>query len=335
VNVTAQSPIAARPVATVATVAALALLVACAPAFQAAPLKTEGTVRKFVEIDGFRLHYDDRGQGAPVLFLHGFSSFLQAWDGVAGDLQNSFRVIQLDLPGHGQSDRRPADYTPAGVARTVRAFLDALHVDRVTVVAHSWGCGVALALALEAPDRVERLVLVDGWVFDDQANLFMRWSRAKGLGEALWNQFYDQHVELRYGMAFQEPERHMDERAFAAVKRYMAYPGSEAAALAIIRGLADLKAQQARYGQVRQPTQLIWCRDDEVARLPYGDRLADTLPDARIEVLRGCNHMPMIEQPVRFQSVLRRFLLGDEPLPMAAPPARPDSRPDPSRGGRP
>lgn len=324
-------PIAARPRATVAALAALALC-ACAPAFQTAPLRTEGPVRKFVDVDGFRIHYDDRGSGEPVVLLHGFSSFLQAWDGVAADLQATRRVIQVDLPGHGQSDRRPGDYTPAGVARTVLKVLDALGVKRASVVGHSWGCSVALALALMAPERVDRLVLVDGWVFDDQANLFMRWSRAKGLGESLWNQFYDQHVELRYGMAFAEPERHMDERAFAAVKRYMAYPGSEASALAIIRGLADLKRQQSRYREVLQPTQLIWCRDDEVARLPYGERLADTLHDARLEVLGGCNHMPMIEQPQRFQSVLRRFLQDDACLPLA-----PEAAPSPrfSPGGRP
>ena len=289
-------------------VAAL-LLAGCAPAFQVQrPEFNSKFTRKFAEVDGFRLHYDVVGKGSPVLFLHGFSSFLNAWDDTAKALADGHRSILVDLPGHGFSDRTDVDYSPNGVAKRVLGLLDALGEKRVSIVAHSWGASVALALALLAPDRVDKLVIVDGWMYSEQANLFMRWSQVPAVGEGLWNWFYDQNIELRYAMAFHEPEKWIDEAVVDGMKRIMALPGSKAAALAVIRSLDQLPDQETRYGEVRAPSLLIWCREDRVSDVGAGETLMNQIPASRLEVIPNCGHMPMIEQATRFQALLRGFL---------------------------
>jgi pimeloyl-ACP methyl ester carboxylesterase len=280
----------------------------CSAPFQAGDLPADPGARRFADVGGFRLHHDVRGTGPTVLFLHGFSSFLQAWDGEAGALAATHKCILVDLPGHGLSDRRPGDYTPDGVARKVLALLDSLGERRVSIVAHSWGASVALAIALAAPERVDRIAIVDGWMYDAQANLFMQWARAPGFGDGLWGTFWDQHVEARYGMAFKDPERWYDERAIRYVRKVMAIPGTEAATLAVIRGLGALPALERRYGEVKAPALLVWCREDTVSPPRWGERLANDLGGARLEVIPECGHMPMVEQPARLHALLSDFL---------------------------
>jgi pimeloyl-ACP methyl ester carboxylesterase len=291
-----------------ACTALVTMFASCAPRFQEQAVDLSKWGARFETLDGFTLHCKVVGEGKPVLYLHGFSSFLNVWEETAARLAAVHRSILVDLPGHGLSDRRDSDYTPAGVAGKVAGLLDRLGERKVSIVAHSWGASVALAFALAHPDRVDRLVVVDGWVYSEQSNTFMDWCAAPGVGDALMDVFYDQQMEYRYAMAFHDPKAWMDEDIMAPLRKVMALPGSRAAALAILRGLKSLPAQEARYGEVKSPTLCIWCRDDQVAYLHYGERLARELPDARLVVLPDCNHMPVVEQPHRFAMLLKEFL---------------------------
>jgi pimeloyl-ACP methyl ester carboxylesterase len=309
----------------------LLVLGACASSFQEGPHDPGPRAKKLIKVniggpgghqqppgvnvpigdsnDTFQLNYDVVGEGAPVLYLHGYGSFMNMWYGTALALADGHRSILVDLPGHGLSDRRRMDYSPQGVARLLARFLEALGERRVTVVAHSWGASVALALALQAPERVERLVLVDGWVYQEQNNTFMDWAQADGVGEALYGVFYDQQIEYRYMSAFAEPEKWSDQEVMEAMASNMRdFPGSRAAALAVVRELRRLPSLEPRYGEVLQPALLVWCREDQVSLLRYGERLSNELPAARLEVIPQCGHIAPIEQQAAFVGLLKGFL---------------------------
>ena len=123
---------------------------------------------KFIHIDGIRLHYIDYGSGPTVLLIHGNGS--QARDfvgcGLIEQLATRYRVIAIDRPGFGYSER-PRDrlWTPKAQASVLQHACVALGVERPIVLGHSFGTQVALALALEAPERVRGLVLVSGYYF--------------------------------------------------------------------------------------------------------------------------------------------------------------------------
>ncbi len=298
---------------------ALALVACGASTFQTRPYEVSTYSRHLAEVDGFRLHYDvvpqalppdaAPGPGPAVLFLHGYSSFLNMWYPTAVGLADRHRSILVDLPGHGLSDRREADYSPQGVAATMWKLLDQLGEQRVALVGHSWGASVALAMALQHPERVDRLVLVDGWVYEEQNNTFMDWAQVHGVGEALYGAFYDQQAELRYMMAFAEPEKWVDENVLEPMLRMMSmFEGSKAAGLAVVRELRRLPEQEPLYRTVAQPALLVWCREDTVSLPHYGERLANELPNARYELLPNCGHIPPIEQTPRFVSLLGGFL---------------------------
>jgi pimeloyl-ACP methyl ester carboxylesterase len=123
---------------------------------------------QFLEVDGVRLHYVERGNGRPLVLLHGNGSMIQDFEssGLIDLAANRFRVIVFDRPGFGHSSRpRNVIWTPEAQADLFRKALDRLSVQRAIVVGHSWGAAVALALATRHPSFVEALVLASGYYF--------------------------------------------------------------------------------------------------------------------------------------------------------------------------
>ena len=123
---------------------------------------------RFVEVGGVKLHYTERGAGPPVVLLHGNGVTAQDWEvsGVLDGLAADHRVIAFDRPGYGYSERpRGTVWTPVRQAELIHGALAQLGVVKPVVVGHSWGTMVALALALDHPADVARLVLLSGYYF--------------------------------------------------------------------------------------------------------------------------------------------------------------------------
>ncbi|MBN4059171.1 alpha/beta fold hydrolase, partial [Endomicrobium sp. AH-315-J14] len=241
---------------------AWALLILLAPllagclSFHPGPLAGAPAKASFVEIDGVRLRYVDRGEGSPVVFVHGFGSSIENWRKVLPVMEREHRVIALDLKGFGWSSRPEGDYSPEAQARLVLGLMKKLGVDRAAVVGHSWGASVALAMALEAPQRVTKLALYDAWVFEQQLPTTFLWARNDGLGEFLFGAFYDERVDEKMALAFFDPNR-VTEKMVEGVEESLARPGATAAALAAVRG-QRYERLEGRYGDIAVPVLLLW-----------------------------------------------------------------------------
>ncbi|WP_457217934.1 alpha/beta fold hydrolase [Nocardia gipuzkoensis] len=117
---------------------------------------------QFVVVDGMKVHYKRTGTGPTVLLLHGSASSLHGVEAVAARLQDAFDVIRPDLPGFGVTGPRPdRDYRVGTYATTLARFLDAVGVPRCTVAGNSLGGNIAWNMALDRPDRVTALVLIN------------------------------------------------------------------------------------------------------------------------------------------------------------------------------
>ena len=117
---------------------------------------------QFVELEGQRLHYRDEGEGPPLLLIHGTAASLHTWDGWVEALRTEYRLIRLDLPGFGLSgpnDR--GNYSTEFRLQVIETWLDHLGIERCHVAGNSLGGFLAWRLALRAPQRVDRLILID------------------------------------------------------------------------------------------------------------------------------------------------------------------------------
>jgi pimeloyl-ACP methyl ester carboxylesterase len=123
---------------------------------------------RFLEVNGVRLHYVERGSGAPLILLHGNGSMIQDFEssGLIELAAKNYRVIVFDRPGFGHSDRpRNVVWTPAAQAELINSALQRLGISHAIVCGHSWGASVAVALALKYPKLVQGLVLASGYYY--------------------------------------------------------------------------------------------------------------------------------------------------------------------------
>ena len=286
------------------------------------PGKPPGTPKlgEFAQVGGETIRFVDTGNPerdtsaanktskGNVVLVHGFGATIEEWLGVIPALKNDgYRVLALDLLGHGWSGRPPGDYSIPAQANRVLALASQRGMDEFAIVGHSWGSAVTMATAIAAPKRIKRIALYNGMYYEDQKPLIFDWAKTPGLGELIYGVFYPDRQDEKLSFAFYDPEKHVTEKMVEDVERVLSWPGTLAASLATIRAMRYAELQK-RYPTVQQPVLLMWGREDNVTPLTYGERLLQQLPDARLVVYPRCGHLPMVEVPGPTNHQLLRFL---------------------------
>ncbi|MFO0612569.1 MAG: alpha/beta fold hydrolase [Polyangiaceae bacterium] len=273
-------------------------------------------------VEGARVRYVDLAptevdSGTPVVFIHGFAAVLESFLPVIQEVRKNHRVIAMDLKGFGLTDRPEGDYSPPAQAKLVTGLMDQLGVEKADLVAHSWGSSIALQIALDDPARIGKIALYDAWVYEEQIPTFFLWSRADGIGEALFSLYYDELPDEKIALGFYDKSL-VTEALVEGVEKELEAPGNTAAALAAVRGQRYAEVQK-RYPTIQQPVLLLWGREDKVTTLNFGERLSKELPNARLVVYPQCGHFPMIEAVAPSTREVVAFLAA-VPAPAANPP---------------
>lgn len=246
--------------------------------------------------------YRTAGTGPPVLFLHGLGGTATAWEPQLDDLADSFRCVAWDLPGYGDSEPIVPLTFPAIADAAVR-LLDELDIERADVVGLSFGGQQALHLALDHPDRIDRLVLADTSArFGADGTDVEEWKRLRldpldaGVTPA---QMAPGVIDAITAPGFAGPER---DRAIAAFARIPA-DGLRAAVHCLpTHDVAD------RLGEIAAPTLVIVGELDEETPIAYAETLVDGIADAELRVIDGVGHLTPSEAPEEFGLLVREFL---------------------------
>ncbi|HLZ70421.1 MAG TPA: alpha/beta hydrolase [Dehalococcoidia bacterium] len=264
-------------------------------------------------VRGVALHFEEQGEGFPVLLIPGFLGSTFSFRHTMPALAAQFRVLAVDLPGFGYSDRgAQIEYSASNWVSLLAEFLGRQGIERAVVLGHSLGGGVAQRLALEHPELVERLVLVSSTSAAEPPRLPPRGSRRLyRLGQA-W-------VMPRHGAMRWFAQRSAFDPAFITddvvegYARSSRLPGSAAAVRKVLRDAA--KDARLDLSQIAAPALLLWGEGDRVVDLKVGRRLAEQLPHARLEVVEQAGHLPLEEQPEACNRLLLDFLhdLGRAP----------------------
>ncbi len=233
----------------------------------------------------------ERGAGAPVLLLHGGAG-PQSVDGFA-ELLATTRPVQVLTPTHpgfGATPRPDALDSTGGLAALYAGLIDALDLDDVTVVGNSIGGWIAAELALLASPRVARVVLVDAVGIEVPGHPVVDFF-ALSMDEVAKHSYHD-------------PDRfRIDVDALPpAAREVMA---GNRAALTVYGGRAMTDpGLRDRLADVKVPTLVVWGGADRIADPDYGRALADAIPGARFELLRGTGHVPQVETPELLRDTL-------------------------------
>lgn len=257
-------------------------------------------------IKGLDIHYKERGQGFPIVLIHGYTGNLRNWILQVRALTHRYRTISLDLRGHGLSVKptRREDYSLELFAADVHGLLDALALPECYLIGHSMGGMVAQEFILRYPEMVRALVLVDtaadqpqGIPWQERARL-LELARTEGM-EAVFEEMA--HTPPLGSQLVEENPQFIDiwreQFLMTSVEGYL-YCG---------QAIGSRRPLLEELSQVRVPT-LIICGELDEPFLEPSQRMHQTIPDSELVVIAGTGHTPILEKPLEFNEALISFL---------------------------
>jgi pimeloyl-ACP methyl ester carboxylesterase len=264
-----------------------------------------------VSARGARVRFVELGSGPPLVLVHGYLWSRIVWDDVLPLLARRFRVIVPDLPGFGDSEKP----SPARYAYGFEAFAESM-VDliasaggsRVSVCGHGMGGAVAITLAANHPNLVDKLILVDPLVYPARRAAMASIATVPVLGPIVFKQIYGR---LMFRAFFREnvyaPSAIVPTARIERLFELFNTPAAREAAYATMLATLDTRPLVASLPRVSAPTLVAWGRGDRSVPVAHGRRLARELRRARFEVFE-CGHSPPEECPEAFVDVAMAFL---------------------------
>jgi pimeloyl-ACP methyl ester carboxylesterase len=229
---------------------------------------------RHIEINGQRVYYRKAGNGRPVVLLHGGASDSRDWLPTMSALADRFNFYAPDIIGFGQSDRNESGYYLSDFSDFLKGFIEALKLEKPSLVGHSFGARVCLDVALHNQERINKLVLVDASGLD----------KISTVGSALFSAF----TLLRNLLNRPQP-----------FPRFLAKEGEDYNRVsdAVLRGL-------------NTPTLLVWKRYDPYLPVAIARRAEKVIPGARLVVIPGYGHAPNKQNRDVFNQLMVEFLDG-------------------------
>jgi pimeloyl-ACP methyl ester carboxylesterase len=234
-----------------------------------------------------------RGQGPPVVVLHGWGASIEAVLPIVTGLQALATVYALDLPGFGESAPPPLPWGVEDYQGHLAAFMDALGIDRASLIGHSNGGRIAIRMAATEPARVERLVLVDSAGMRPRRTA--RYHRRVAMAKV------GKHAARLLGAPGERLRDALVGRAASA--DYLAAGAMRPTLVRLVN--SDLRT---RLPQIACPTLLVWGSEDTDTPLSAAREMERLIPDAGLVVFEGAGHYSYLDQPGRFARVVSHFL---------------------------
>jgi len=264
----------------------------------------------FADIDGVRVHYQEKGSGAPLILIHGFTSSVYSWKDVFEPLSKNFRVIAVDLKGFGFSGKPDGDYTRRAQAMLVAHLLDHLKIEKAWLGGNSMGGEVSLNFALQNPQRVAGLILIDsaGVKVEGTSSLAPGYLLIPVVGRVLTALALTSDKLVREGLekSFYDRSKITDER-LAAYYRPLQTRGGQLAALRA-RTQADQFPVEPDLGKISARTLIVWGAEDALIPLAAGHKMNSLIKDSKLLVFEKCGHLPQEEMPERVVEEITRFI---------------------------
>ncbi len=275
---------------------------------------------QYVVVHGYRRAFRISGTGPALLLLHGLGCDSSTWIDVMPTLAEHFTVVAPDLLGHGESDKPDADYSLGGYANGMRDLLTVLGIDRVTVVGHSFGGGVAMQFAYQFPDRTERVVLVSTGGLGKEVTPLIRLLTVPGSGLAIaaatarpWRPLVGGAMRSLSRLPI-KATRDLDE--VARIYEALADPAQRTAVQRVTSHVLNWRGQfvtmtDRSYLARLMPVLVVWGRDDMVIPASHADFAPTQVSD--VHVLEDSGHFPHKDHPEEFARLLTEFIDASEP----------------------
>lgn len=304
---------------------ALGLCSACSPiqmvrGLVSTKLKLDKIKPHVADLPSGKMKYYSGGEGFPIIFIHGFgTNALENWGMFMGQFKKTNRVFAPDLYWFGKS--RPKDAktvgTPEEQADAIAEFMKFHHLRRAHIVGASFGGYVALAFALRHPQAVARLVIADGAGLEptsaERKLITSTFSHVKGdLGKLLVPKSLQSLKMTLQKTAYKLPP--IPDFVLCDMLK-QSYKDNREQRVRLAKHLVKANIPLQKLRAIRHPTTIFWGRHDRLLPPTMGQRMANTIPHAKLFIFEKSGHVVMSEQPFLFQRRLKKALLGSFKVP--------------------
>lgn len=255
-----------------------------------------------IRVNDINLYYEVNGDGQSLLFIHGLGSSTRDWELQVQEFSKTFQVITWDLRGHGQSDKPAGPYSLPMFAADAAGLLQSLNIKSAHVVGLSLGGGVAFQLAIDHPELVRTMVIVNSApelvvrTLQDRIAIWQRFAIVRLLGmrkmgQVLSRRLFPKDEQMSLRTTFVERWAENDPRAYQEAMRAM-----------VGWSVTD------KLGSIKCPT-LVISADQDYTPVAVKERYTKLMPNAELVIIPDAHHATPVEQPEKFNAVLMDFLV--------------------------
>jgi pimeloyl-ACP methyl ester carboxylesterase len=265
---------------------------------------------KFIDLGGNSTHYVEKGEGEPVVLIHGFFYDSYMWNRNIDTLAERFKVYALDLWGFGYSTRSPMDYGYPLYAGQLLGFMDALNIRQASLVGQSMGGGVSILFTVRHRDRVNKVILVDPAGMPNPLPLMGKIANLPGVGEFLLGLRGHFYRRMLLGRLWIHDKTFITGEYLGNATRFHKIRRTSEVFLEILRKqfFSTLSDEVHRLGEIDVPILMVWGRQDKAIPLERGQEMHRILKGSRLEILERAGHCPHDEQSQQFNQIALDFL---------------------------
>lgn len=265
---------------------------------------------KFIRLDGHSTHYIEKGAGEPVILIHGFFFNSYLWNKNIDALADTFKVYAIDLWGFGYSSRDPMDYGYPLYAEQLLKFMDALDIQKASLVGQSMGGGTSIFFSVNHRERVNKLILVDPAGMPNPLPILGKITNLPKVGEFLLGIKSDFYRKMVLSTTFIHDKGIITESYFENATRFHKIKGTSEILLKILRKqfFHTLPDEIHRLGEMDVPILIIFGRQDKAIPLERGKEMHNILKGSRLEIFENAGHCPHDEQAQKFNQLAVDFL---------------------------
>lgn len=267
---------------------------------------------KFITIDGKKIHYIEKGNGRPIILIHGFFYHTVMWKKNLDELAKKFKVFAIDLWGWGYSERlEPIEYSFELYGKQVSGFMDAMNIKESALVGQSMGGGISVYVAAHHPERVDRLILIDPAVIPFPTSTIGKIYQLPFIGEFLNAIPGDALMESNIKSIWFYDKKKVTDEYVKEVLQPSCLKGSHAGAMYILRNVLKppyVEAEANLLAKMNKPILIIHGREDKAVPLDRSQALNDLWKGSKLVVFEKAGHSPHEEYPGRFNKLAIDFL---------------------------
>lgn len=260
---------------------------------------------KFTKVNNLRVRYlDSNKRGTPLLLLHGLGGSIESWTNNIGFLSTKFRIIALDLPGFGLSDKPKINYSINFYVSFLEKFIKRLKLSHFFIIGSSLGGHIAIEFTIRNRKKVEKLILIS-----PAGSLPKTFKGTKELRRYL--QIINAKSSNDVSRILSSIDNSMVSRSYAeAIYKRLSLPGAKQGFISALKGSATAQRYNSKLSTIDTDMLLIWGRQDRMIPLRFIRPFIEH-GKSRIVILEKCGHRPHVDNPKLFNKIVKDFLIEE------------------------